>query len=137
MPEENPNNEETTGEENSPGEEEEKTSFPTGMLCLAIVFDLVGMIPLLNLATEPLAGLIFGFWQTQYSPKTDPVITWIVSKIIDLFFLGFFPSNMSVVIFAYLKKKTAQKLASDKKLAEQSEIEASFWMKHGSTYYKI
>ncbi|MBU2264911.1 hypothetical protein KJ784_01850, partial [Patescibacteria group bacterium] len=56
-------------------------SFPWGMLCLAALFDLIGMIPVINLFTETLAGLIFGWWQKGYAPKTDPVLTFIVAKI--------------------------------------------------------
>lgn len=85
-------------------------SFPWAMLCLAILFDLVGMIPILNLITETLAGLIFGWWQKGYAPKTDPALTFIVAKIIDVISLGILPSNIGLVIYAYLKKKASANL---------------------------
>ena len=82
-------------------------SFPWGMLCLAALFDLIGVIPILNLATETLAGLIFGFWQKNYVPKLDPILTFIVAKIIDVVSLGILPSNIGIVVYAYIKKKAA------------------------------
>jgi hypothetical protein len=75
------------------------------MLCLAALFDLIGLIPVINLTTEALAGLILGWWQKSYAPKTDPLLTFIIAKIIDATFLGLLPSNIGVVIYAYLKKK--------------------------------
>lgn len=84
-------------------------SLPWGMLCLAIFFDLIGLIPLLNLLTEIIAGLIIGMWQRSYSPKTDPILSFVIAKIIDIACFGLFPSNIGVVIFAYAKKKAASK----------------------------
>ncbi|MFH1385460.1 MAG: hypothetical protein ABIG65_00205 [Patescibacteria group bacterium] len=89
----------------------EPASFPWGMLCLATLFDLIGMIPVINLFTETLAGLIFGWWQKGYAPKTDPVLTFIVAKIMDVVSLGILPSNIGIVVYAYIKKKTAAKIA--------------------------
>lgn len=80
-------------------------SFPWGMFCLAALFDLVGMIPIVNFATETLAGLIIGRWQKSFAPKLDPVLTFIVAKIIDIAFLGLLPSNIGIIIYAYIKKK--------------------------------
>ncbi len=85
----------------------EPTSFPWGMLCLAALFDLVGLVPVLNLITETLAGLIFGWWQKGYNPKLDPLLTFIVAKIIDAISLGILPSNIGIVVYAYIKKKAA------------------------------
>ncbi len=83
----------------------EPASFPWGMLILAILFDLIGLVPLLNFFTEFLAGLIFGLWQKFYNPKLDPVLTFIVAKIIDAMSLGILPSNIGIVVYAYMKKK--------------------------------
>lgn len=80
-------------------------SFPWGMLVLAALFDLIGLIPVINLATETLAGLIIGWWQKNYVPKLDPVLTFIIAKIIDALSLGILPSNIGIVIYAYIKKK--------------------------------
>lgn len=81
-------------------------SLPWGMLCLAIFFDIVGLVPILNFFTETLAGLIFGMWQKSYAPKLDPILTFIVAKIIDAASLGILPSNTGIVVYAYLKKKS-------------------------------
>jgi len=83
----------------------EPASFPWGMFCLAALFDSIGWIPVLNLVTETLAGLIIGSWQTRYVPKTDPLTTFVIAKIIDVVSLGFLPSNIGIVIYAYIKKK--------------------------------
>ncbi len=90
----------------------EPVSFPWGMFCLAALFDAVGWIPILNLVTEPLAGLIFGWWQKGYAPKTDPILTFIIAKIIDAVSLGILPSNIGIVVYAYIEKKTAAKIAA-------------------------
>lgn len=96
--------EEKTGPPSMPAPGE-PISFPWGMLCLAILFDLIGMIPIVNFITETLACLIFGMWQKSYAPKLDPILTIIIAKIIDTAFLGFLPSNIGIVVYAYLKKK--------------------------------
>jgi len=46
----------------------------------------------------------------MYNPKLDPVLTFIVAKIIDAISLGIMPSNIGIVIYAYIKKKAAAKL---------------------------
>jgi len=85
----------------------EPASFPWEMLCLAALFDLIGLIPIINLFTETLAGLIFGWWQKGYNPKLDPILTFIVTKIIDVVSLGILPSNIGIVVYSYIKKKAA------------------------------
>ncbi|HCX27817.1 MAG TPA: hypothetical protein DHI91_01615 [Candidatus Portnoybacteria bacterium] len=84
---------------------QESVSFPWLMLCVAIIFDLIGLIPIVNFITETLAGLIFGLWQKSYSPQTDPIITFFVAKIIDTISAGILPSNIGIVVYAYMKKK--------------------------------
>lgn len=66
----------------------------------------------MNILTEIIASFIFGFWQTQYTPKSDPLLTIAVAKLADIVFLGFLPSNIGIVIFAHAKKKTASKLSA-------------------------
>lgn len=88
--------------------EAEPASFPWGMFFIAVIFDLVGMIPLINFLTETAAGLIFGLWQKFYVPQLDPVLTFFVAKIIDAMFLGLLPSNIGVVVYSYIKKKSLQ-----------------------------
>ena len=83
----------------------EPVSFPWLMVVLAAAFDLIGVIPIINLFTELLAGLIIGLWQKGYAPKTDPLISFFVAKVIDIFSLGILPSNIAVVVYAYLQKK--------------------------------
>ena len=90
----------------------EPASFPWEMLCVAALFDSVGWIPILNFFTETLAGLILGLWQKSYVPKTDPIITFLVAKIIDAISLGILPSNIGVVVYAYIKKKAINKISS-------------------------
>ncbi len=81
-------------------------SFPGLILCVAIIFDIIEFfIPILL----PVFGFIMGLWQKSYAPKTDPVLGFLVSKIIDVCFLGILPSSVSIVIFAYIKKRAAAK----------------------------
>lgn len=98
---------------------EEPASFPWMMAALAGGFDLVGFVPILNFFTEPVAGLIFGLWQKTYAPNTNPLITFFVAKIIDAGTLGAAPSNIGIVVFAFIKKRAEQKLQMAKKLAPQ------------------
>lgn len=93
-------------------EESEETgvSLPWLMLGVAAIFDLIGIIPILNFFTEILAGLILGLWQKNYAPKTDPILTFFLAKSIDAVSLGFLPSNIGVVVYSYLKKKASLKL---------------------------
>ncbi len=91
----------------------EKVPIPWLMLCVAGLFDLIGMIPIVNIFSEIIAGLILWFWQKTYVPKLDPLISIVATKIID-FILGlgmvsYLPSNISTVIIAYIKKKTDAK----------------------------
>ena len=90
-----------------------EASFPWAMLCVAALFDLIGLIPIINLLSEILAGLIICLWQKFYNPKIDPMIfllTFLVAKIIDAISLGILPSNIGVVIYAYTKKKAAVRI---------------------------
>lgn len=89
---------------------EEPVSFPWMMAALAGGFDLVGLVPILNFFTESVAGLTFGLWQKTYAPKTNPLITFFIAKIIDAGTLGIAPSNIGIVVFAFMKKKADQKL---------------------------
>lgn len=89
----------------------EPVSFPWGMFCLAGLFDLVGLIPVINFFTEATAGLTFGLWQKFYSPKLDPVISFFVAKIIDAISLGLLPSNIGIVVYSYTKKKADAKIS--------------------------
>lgn len=107
MPEENNSDNQTTDRQVAPPQ---PVSLPWGMLSLAVLFDLIGLIPIINIFTEILAGLIFGLWQKSYNPKTDPIITFFVAKIIDAISLGILPSNIGIVVYAYIKKKAAAKI---------------------------
>jgi len=90
----------------------EPVSFPWEMIVLATVFDLIGIIPIVNFFSELLAGLIIGLWQKSYAPKTDPLITFFLAKVIDIFSLGILPSNIGVVVYVYIKKKAENKVFS-------------------------
>lgn len=83
----------------------EPVSFPWAMITLAAAFDLIGIVPIVNLLSELIAGLIIGLWQKGYAPKTDPVISFFLAKVIDILSLGILPSNIAVVVYAYIKKK--------------------------------
>jgi len=82
-------------------------SFPWGMAALALfIFDPAERIlPLL----VPGIGLIMGYWQKIYAPKTDPVLSFFLSKIAAIVTLGLLPDNLSIVIFAFIKKRAASK----------------------------
>jgi|GEM_PF-1911188 len=111
MPENSDKKTITTKEPTAPPEE---ASFPWGMIVLAALFDLIGIIPIINLMTELLAGLIIGLWQSGYTPKTDPLISFFLAKVMDLLTFGILPSNIAIVIYAYIKKKAASKVDSAK-----------------------
>jgi hypothetical protein len=110
MPEESPNQQppEKQPEQQQPKEQTEPISFPWLIFCVAAIFDLLGLVPLVNLFSETIASLFFGFWQKQYEPELDPFTNIIVAKIIDVLSLGILPSNMGIVVFAYFKKKSLQ-----------------------------
>ena len=95
-----------------------EASFPYGMLFLAIIFDLIGVIPIINFITESLAGLIFGIWQKEYAPQTDPVLTFIIAKTIDAISAGILPSNIGIVVYAYIKKKAAASIQTPASMAQ-------------------
>lgn len=80
-------------------------SFPWGMLFVALLFDLIGIIPIINIFTEILASLIMWFWQKAYVPQLDAFLNIIVNKIIDLLSLGLLPSNIFIVVVAYIRKR--------------------------------
>jgi len=108
MPQEVEPIEEEQEEESPTGATAPKTSvsFPMMMFFVAILFDIIEFfIPLLL----PLFGLIMGFWQKMYVPKTDPLMSFFLSKIADVITLGILPSSVSIVIFAYIKKRAAAK----------------------------
>jgi len=87
----------------------EPVTFPWLMLCLAAVFDLISLIPIVNIFTEILAGLILWLWKKTYDSKTNPLIDIVAAKIIDYIFLDILPSNIFTVVYAYTKKKAAAK----------------------------
>ncbi|MBU1102636.1 hypothetical protein KJ853_03210 [Patescibacteria group bacterium] len=120
MPEETPKEQPTQEEpEAAAGDKpKEKVSFPWLMFFVAVFFDLIGLIPIVNIFSEIFAGLAFGFWQKIYAPKTDPVLTFIVAKIADAIFLGMLPSNIAIVVFAYIKKKLEEKKEALLKLSQ-------------------
>jgi hypothetical protein len=108
--------------ESSPNQEQEEVSFPWMIFALAVLFDLVGLVPILNIITEIAAGFIFGLWQKSYSPKTDPFLTFMIAKMVDLASVGFLPSNIGIVIYAYMRKKAANAVQSNVvKLPRQQE----------------
>lgn len=84
----------------------EPAYFPWGIFFVALIFDIIGIVPIINLFTELLASLIIWFWQKMYVPQVDPLLSLFVNKIIDFFSLGLFPSNIGMVLVAYIKKKT-------------------------------
>lgn len=89
---------------------ENAVSFPVGMFFMAASFDVLGFIPIVNIAcvvTEPIAGFIFYYWQKNYAPNTNPIKSLIINKAIDLITIGVSPSNSILVIRAYSKKKAA------------------------------
>lgn len=91
------------------GSKVEPVSFPWLILCVAVIFDLIGFIPIVNIFSEILAGLIFWLWKKTYDSKTNPLIDIVAVKIVDLIFMGALPSNTATVVYAYSKKKTASK----------------------------
>jgi hypothetical protein len=89
------------------------------MFFLALFFDIIGLIPVLNILTEIIATAIFGFWQTQYSPKSDPLLTIAATKLADIVFLGALPSNIGIVLISYGKKKATAKISGSAKISRQ------------------
>lgn len=85
-------------------------NFPTKMFVLALCFDVLGFIPVVDIVcviTEPIAGFIFWRWQKQYAPNTNPIKSLLINKAIDLITVGISPSNSILVFRAYSKKKAA------------------------------
>lgn len=80
--------------------------FPWGMMFIAVFFDLVGLIPFVNVCTEIVSGIIFYVWQRSYVPQSSPLLNFLGTRVADFLLLGFFPSNISVVLSAFAKKKT-------------------------------
>jgi hypothetical protein len=87
----------------------EPVPFPWLMLCVAIIFDLVGFIPIVNIFADILACLILWIWKHTYNSKTNPLIDIVAAKIVDFLCLGFLPSSTFTVVYSYIKKKTAAK----------------------------
>lgn len=93
-------------------------TFPWLAFFAAAFLDLIGMVPIINFVSEPLAKLAFGLWQKAYAPKTNPFLTAIITLIADGLFLGFLPGNIATVIFAYIKKKVEEKKEALLKLSK-------------------
>ena len=89
---------------------QQQASFPRGMFFLALFFDIIGLIPVLNILTEIIATAIFGFWQKKHAPSIDPLMTIAITKIADIVSLGILPSNIAIVVLAHIKKKVAAKI---------------------------
>ncbi len=85
--------------------------FPKGMLFVAIIFDILGWIPIVNIVTDIFAGFTLWLWQKAYFPKIDPLISLLLPKLFDLATLGFLPSNLTTVLITYSKKKVAWKIS--------------------------
>jgi len=111
MPEDSEKKMTGEGEPEEPAAPPTPISFPWRMVALAAIFDLIGLIPIINFFSELLAGLIIGLWQTNYAPKTDPLMSFFVAKVIDIASLGILPSNIAIVVYAYLKKKAASQIS--------------------------
>jgi len=94
------------------GAKGEPVTFPWLMFFVALLFDIVSLIPIVNIFTELLAGLILWLWKKSYNSKTDPLIDIIAAKIVDYIFLDILPSNIFTVVYAYTKKKAASKAGS-------------------------
>jgi hypothetical protein len=90
----------------------EPVLFPWLMFSLALLFDLVSLIPIVNIATEIFAALVLWLWKKSYNSKTNPLIDIVAAKIIDYICLDILPSNMFTVVYAYIKKKAASKAGS-------------------------
>ncbi len=126
MPEQNPQKQPDSGQPSEQTDEpitpQSKASFPVLMLGVAILFDLVGLIPLLNFFTEALSGLVMGFWQKLYMNEAslaEIVLTFISAKSIKAASLGWLPTNIGVVVFAYARKKAMSKLKAVTGLSPQ------------------
>lgn len=94
-------------------------SFPLGMAFIALCFDILERIPPITLLA-PGFGLIMGFWQKIYAPKTDPVLGFFLSKIAAIVTMGLLPDNLSIVIYAFTKKRAEAK-SKTIKIPEPSE----------------
>ncbi|KKR03564.1 MAG: hypothetical protein UT31_C0016G0008 [Parcubacteria group bacterium GW2011_GWF2_39_13b] len=106
----NEENEGNDSQDNAPKKSPSASvSIPVGMLCIAGFFDLIGLIPILNLFTDLLAALLFWMWQKNYVPSFDPMLNIFTNKVIDICTLGIFPSNIGIVLVAYIKKRAASK----------------------------
>jgi hypothetical protein len=91
---------------------QEPVTFPWLMFCVAVLFDLISLIPIVNIFSEILAGLILWLWKKTYNSKTNPLIDIVAAKIVDYIFLDILPSNIFTVVLAYTKKRTASKAGS-------------------------
>lgn len=102
----------TTQDRARQSQKQEPVTFPWLMFCVAVLFDLIGLIPFVNIFSEIVAGLILWLWKQTYNSKTNPLIDIVAVKIVDFIFLGILPSNIATVIYSYAKKKTASKAGS-------------------------
>jgi hypothetical protein len=100
------------GEHTAAGDNAETVTFPWLMFSLAFLFDLVSLIPIVNIATEIFAALVLWLWKKSYNSKTNPLIDIVAAKIIDYICLDILPSNMFTVVYAYIKKKAASAASS-------------------------
>ena len=117
MPERNPQKQPATDQPSEPTNEpispQSKVSFPGLMLCVAILFDLVGWIPILNFFTEMLSGLVMGFWQKLYMEEAslaEIVLSFVTAKSVKAASLGAGPTNCGIVFFTYFRKKAMSKI---------------------------
>jgi len=101
-----------------------KVSFPWLMFFAAVFFDLIGLIPVVNFFSETLALMAFGFWQKIYAPKTNPLLTALVTLIADGLFLGLLPRNIATVVYAFIKKRAASLMKNKTPAAEIQESPA-------------
>lgn len=95
---------------------QKEVGFPFIMLALAIIFDIPGFIPgvdIICLITDPVAAILFGFWQKKYQ-NTDLLTVFsnaIAWKLSDALTVGILPSNTGLVVRTYMKTKAQQKIS--------------------------
>jgi hypothetical protein len=109
-------------QKNTQSPQSEEVFFPWAMFLIALFFDLIGVIPILNIFTEVLATMIFSFWHMQYAPKSDYLANLIITKCCDFASLGLFPSNIAIVIMAYSKKKARSELPTTNKITGKPAV---------------
>ncbi|MBI4836870.1 MAG: hypothetical protein HY813_00470 [Candidatus Portnoybacteria bacterium] len=87
----------------------ETARFPMAMLLVAGAFDLIGFIPIVNLVSEIMAAFVLRTWAFFYAPRSNPLVNIAVNKFVEIPFLGLWPSNISIVLYAYWRKKVGEK----------------------------